>query len=77
MYMLDEMIEMGLEEGQKWPSPAHREVACNLALCNPMVTNRSTLTDIVQKVRKIPKSKIKTVTMAGLQEYGLHMLCAG
>ena len=77
MYMLEEMIDLGLEDGQKWPSPAHRIVAANLALCNPQVTSRDTLTSIVQKVRKIPKSKIKTVTHAELSKYGLTMICAG
>lgn len=77
MYMMADMIDMGLEDGQKWPTPAHREVACNLALCNPMVTRRDDLTAIVQKVLKIPKSKIKMVTMTGLPEYGLSLLCTG
>lgn len=77
MYMLDDMIDMGLKDGQKWPTPAHREVACNLALCNPAVKTRDTLTAIVQKVRKIPKSKIETVSWSDLPKYGLTMLCAG
>lgn len=75
MYMLDDMIDMGLLSGQKWPSPAHRTVACNLALCNPMVKNRDTLTDIVQKVRNIPKTEIKTMTMSDLPKYGLTLFC--
>mgnify|MGYP001566961034 CR=1 FL=1 len=77
MYMIKSMIEMGLEKGQKWPSPAHKTVACNLALCNPLVKDRDTLTDIVQKVCKIPKAEIKTITMAGLPKYGLSIVCGG
>lgn len=77
MYMMESMIDMGLEEGQKWPTSAHKAVACNLALCNPLVKNRDTLTDIVQKVCKIPKSEIKTVTMAELPKYGLSIVCGG
>jgi hypothetical protein len=77
MYMLDDMIDMGLRDDQKWPSKAHRDVACNLALCNPIVTNRDTLTDIVQKVIAIPKADIKKVTMADLPKHGLTLLCGG
>lgn len=77
MYMLEDMIDMGLKRGQKWPTDTHRVVACNLALCNPLVRNRDTLTEIVQKVRKIPKSKIETVTMADLSTYGLRLLVGG
>lgn len=77
MYMLEDMIEMGLKKGQKWPTDMHRVVACNLALCNPHVTTRDALTEIVQKVRKIPKSEIETVTMDGLRKYGLMLACVG
>jgi len=77
MYMLDDMTDMGLKRGQKWPTHEHREVACNLALCNPVVRNRDTLTAIVQKVLKIPKTKIKTVSYSDLPKYGLTILCGG
>lgn len=73
MYMLEDMIEMGLLKGQKWPTPQHRVIACNLALCNPMVRTRDDLTAIVQKVRKIPKAKVKTVRWADLPKYGLAL----
>lgn len=74
MYMLEEMVEMGLKEKQKWPSPAHRVVAANLAICNPLVTTRDKLSFVVQKVCAIPKDKIKTVTIAELSEYGLGLV---
>jgi hypothetical protein len=77
MYLMEEMIDMGLQDGQKWPTPAHREVACSLALFNPIVTNRGTLTEIVQKVRKIPKSRIKEVSKSDLPQYGLSIVCGG
>jgi hypothetical protein len=77
MYMLEDMIDMGLKKGQKWPSPAHRTVACNLALCNPLVKNRDTLTEIVQKVRAIPKTEIKVLKMGDLPKHGLTLFCGG
>ncbi len=73
MYLLEEMIDLGLKPRQKWPTDAHRVVAVNLAIGNPLIRNRDALTGIVQKVREIPKSKIKTITMAGLTEYGLDL----
>lgn len=73
MYLLDDMIEMGLKKGQKWPSPEHRLIACNVALCNPMVKDRGTLIEIVQKIRDIPQDKIKTVTFADLPSYGIGL----
>lgn len=77
MYMLDDMIDMGLKEGQKWPSKAHREVAAALAICNSAITTRDDLTNVVQKVCAIPKARIKKVTRADLPEYGLHFVCVG
>jgi hypothetical protein len=77
MYMIDSMIEMGLKEGQKWPTPAHRKVACALALCNPMVHTRDQLNDIVQKVIKIPKKDIKKIGFYDLPKYGIGLHAFG
>lgn len=75
MYLLEDMIEMGLKRGQKWPTKAHRQVACNLVLGNPLVRTRDELTEIVQRVRKIPKAKIKTTRWTDLPKYGLGFVC--
>ena len=56
------MIEMGLMDGQEWPTPDHKVVAQNLALCNPQITNKDRLIEIVQSVIKIPKERIRLVT---------------
>lgn len=77
MYAVESMIDMGLKKDQKWPSKAHRKVACEIALCNPMVTTRDQLNSIVQKVCAIPQDKIKKVTFADLPKYGLGLLVAG
>lgn len=76
MYMIESMIEMGLKKRQKWPSAAHRKVACTLALFNPTIRTRDNLIDIVQKVIKIPKAKIKKVGWYDLPEYGIHFHAA-
>lgn len=73
MYMMEAMIEMGLKEGQDFPSDAHRQVAMNLALGNPLITSRDALTDVVQKVCAIPETEIKTVKFNDLARYGLNV----
>lgn len=76
MYMIDSMIDMGLRKGQKWPTPEHREVAASLALFNPLVKTRDALNSVVQKVCKIPKSRIKTISWSDLPKYGLGFVVA-
>lgn len=68
MYMIENMIEMGLEEGQEFPNNAYRVVACNLALFNKNVTTRDALTTIVQEVLLIPEDKIRTITFYELSD---------
>lgn len=74
MYIFPEMIDMGLAEGQTWPSPEHRVVAQNLGLCNPDVRERDRLTEICQGVIKIPQDRIKTVTPVQCREE-FHIPC--
>jgi hypothetical protein len=73
MYLMESMIDMGLKEGQEWPSDAHRVVASRLALGNRLVHTRDALNDVVQKVIAIPADKIETVTIADLPAYGLGL----
>lgn len=63
MYIMPTMIDMGLEEGQEWPSEAHKVVASHIGLCNPCVVNRDSLTEIVQAVLKIPQDEIQQVDL--------------
>lgn len=63
MYILESMIDLGLKENQTFPSEDHKAVAMTLGLCNPHVKTRSTLTDIVQAVCKVPAERIKTITL--------------
>jgi hypothetical protein len=63
MYCLESMIDLGLKNGQTFPSEEHKDVAMTLGLCNPRVTDRTTLTEIVQAVCKVPAERIKTITL--------------
>ena len=70
MYIMPDMIDRGLRAGQEWPTFAHKVVAQNIALCNSRVTNRDSLTEVVQAVLAIPKNKIRRVTlMQAASEY--------
>lgn len=73
MYLIDDMVDMGLKDGQEWPSPEHRIVAANIVLGNPLVRDRGALNEVVQKVCDIPASDIKSVTYAQLPKYGLSL----
>jgi hypothetical protein len=63
MYILPEMIEMGLLKDQEFPTEAHRKVASNLGLCNPLVVQRDTLIEVVQSVLRVPIEEIESVTI--------------
>lgn len=71
MYIVPDMIDLGLEEGQTWPSPVHKEVAQAIALTNPNVNTRDTLMAIVKVVNQIPQNKIEKITYNQLIRKGL------
>lgn len=72
MYGFEKMIEMGLEKGKDFPTPIHRLVAVNLAICNPAVHDMNTLKEVVSCVCLVPEHRIKTVTIRELKdEFGL------
>jgi len=66
MYMIESMINMGLEEGQEWPSDAHKRVALNIGLYNLLVKDIDTLTNICQSVISVPQDRIELVTFEDL-----------
>jgi len=62
MYGFPEMIDMGLNEGEKFPSKAHRAVAQIIAIGNANVHTRDMLTEVVSAINRVPKKLIKKVT---------------
>jgi len=68
MYLLEDMIDMAIRKGKEWPSAAHRTVAINLCICNPNIKNMGDMSTVVKIVNKIPKTKIKTITVAEIRE---------
>lgn len=73
MYGMEEMIDLGLMDKQKFPTKAHRVVAVNLAICNPSVSSRDHITEIVQAVISVPRSEIKTVTLKYFRDRGVNI----
>lgn len=72
MYMMDDMIDIGLPDDKVWPTKAHRVVAQQVGLCNPRVTTRDALTRIVSSVLSIPNDKIEKVSLIDLVKvYGV------
>ena len=70
MYMIEDMIDMGLGKDGKWTSKIHRLVAVNSCICNPRVKTMDTLSVNCEIINKIPKSKIKKITFAALVKLG-------
>lgn len=62
MYMIPDMIDMGLRDGQKWPTKEHRAVAQVLFLANSQVTTKDQLMEAVSSILVIPANRIRTVT---------------
>lgn len=72
MYMVDSMIDLGLKEGQKFPTGTHRAVARALVIGNPRVTNRDQMQEIVGKVLLVPEDRIADVTFKEMKaDFGL------
>ena len=71
MYIFPELINLGLKDGQEFPSDDHKKVAMSVGLQNASVTNRDILTEIVQAVVKVPSERIRKVTLDDLaNEFG-------
>lgn len=73
MYGFPEMIDMGLKDGQEWPSEVYKVVAQNLLIGNPNINTRDKLTEGVQNVLKIPETEIKTITVNDLAKYNFNI----
>lgn len=71
MYIFNDMIDMGLKEGETWKSDIHKKVAQNCLLCNPRIHTRDALTEGVGIINSIPDDKIKLVTAIDLMELGV------
>ena len=72
MYIVADMIDLGIVKGQVWTSPYHRRVAQNVCLCNPNIITCDQLVHNCGIINQIPKSRIKKATFADLRKLGCH-----
>lgn len=70
MYIFEDMIEMGLEEGQEWSSEIHRIIAVEVCIQNPRITSLELLINNVRIINSIPVNEIRKVTFTNLSELG-------
>lgn len=73
MYLIDDMVDMGLPKGVSWPSEFHRVVAQNLLIGNPEIKDMDQLSKGVVNILNIPNEKIKTIKVSELNNYGFQV----
>lgn len=73
MYLIENMIDMGLPDGASWPTEFHRVVAQKVLLANPEINTRDKLNNGVVNILNIPEDKIKTITIDDLSKYGFNI----
>ena len=74
MYIMDDMVDIGLPKGTEWPEEsAYRIVAQNILLANPNVSTADQLQTGVKNILKIPIDKIQTITVNELSNYGFEI----
>ncbi|MDD5651628.1 MAG: hypothetical protein PHF86_14635 [Candidatus Nanoarchaeia archaeon] len=66
MYIIPDLINLGLKDDQQWPTEAHKVVAQNLLLCRPEINDRDILIQCVQIILTVPIEKIETITLEEL-----------
>lgn len=73
MYILDDMVDMGLPDGIWWPSEMHRLAAQNILIANPSITNMNDLKQGVLNIINIPQKTLETLTIQDLTKYGFKV----
>lgn len=73
MYIFPEMIDLGLGKSEKRTSKAHKAVAQKVLLCNPRINSCDKMIHNVSIISKIPKDKIKKVTIHDLFDMGVQV----
>lgn len=67
MYMLPDMIEMGLEDGKDFTTGAHKEVCITCVIGRPGIDNLDQMIEMVKAINAVPVDRIQTVTIKDLQ----------
>jgi hypothetical protein len=79
MYLFEDMVDMALPKGIKWPTEYHRKVAINLLIANPSVTTLNAIQNGVLNVLSISKGQIDSINLDELRnfdfEYPIPLRC--
>lgn len=71
MYIFDEIVEgIALQKIRKWSSKVHKHILLTICVQNPNVFTADKVCSNAEIVNKIPKDRIKKVTMVDLQKLG-------
>lgn len=62
MYLFEDMIDLGLKDGQKFPTKSHRDVAIALCIGNRSIKSRDDLREVVQNIIKMSKKDVENKT---------------
>lgn len=73
MYLMDEMVDMGLPDGVQWPSEMHRTAAQNILIANPSIKNMDDLKQGVLNIINIPQKTLEKLTIQDLPKYGFKV----
>jgi hypothetical protein len=70
MYIIEKFVELGLEEGEEWKSPLHRQVAVDCLIQNPRVFTAEKLRRNVKIINSIPEDKMQKLSVGDLLDMG-------
>jgi len=74
MYIAEKFIDMGLEDGQKWPSPFHRKVAVICLIQNPRVFTREKLMENVSIINSLEVGYLQCASVDDLLDKGCNFI---
>ena len=73
MYMIDNMVDLGLPEGIVWPSEFHKTAAIKILINNPEINTMDLLQSGVINILNIPIEKLPTLMLEDLPRYGFDI----
>ena len=74
MYISNGFIDMGLEDGQEWPSPFHKKVATICLIQNPLVFTREKLMKNVAIINSLEIGYLQCASVSDLLNKGCDFI---
>ena len=70
MYLFEDMVDMALPEGERWPTEHHRQVAIRLLIANPDINTYRAIKNGVLSILSIPVTQIQEIKLDDLSHFG-------